>query len=117
LLGSIYDHQVIANGIEIIEIPPREVAKNISNSYAMLVEDFIAKSLDSFEIPLTPRQADFEGTYRAKRRAGTCVELDGASGDGVLRYPLRWAIDLLPLGEISGVQFRTGNFIEPHLRL
>jgi len=50
---------VIANAIEIILISPSEAAKNISDSRAMLVEDLIAKLLNSFDVLLVTREADF----------------------------------------------------------
>jgi hypothetical protein len=115
-LRSIHDHQVIANGIEIIEVPSRKVLQNVSNSCAMLVEDLIAKLLDPLEILLAPGHADFERTDSAKRRAGRFDGPEDACSDEAPRYPCGWTADLLPLGQVSGDQFRTSKSIDPHLR-
>src|SRR5690349_19550111 len=103
--------------VEIVHVAPRQAGSNIGDSSAVLIEDLVAKLLETPYVPLIAREADLEMADGAEFRwRGLLSRFVKPPDDQMSGQPLRRPADVLPLVRRSGDQFRTGQSIDPHVR-
>src|SRR5690242_8685835 len=111
---AVDNHQVITNAVEIVLVATRRPGRRIGDRSAVLVENLIAKFLQTFEVALVAGEADLEPTKDTKSsRCSLSYRLVATDGERSLQ-PLRRRADIPPVAVLGGCQFGIGQSIDPH---
>jgi hypothetical protein len=81
---AVYNHQVIANVIERIDVTPGQSSGKVSDGSAVLIKNLVTKLLHSFYAPLVAREPDLEMADSADRRQELVSLLVRRSSDEML---------------------------------
>src|SRR5690242_8980437 len=105
---AVDDHQVITNAVEIVLVATRRPGRRIGDRSALLVENLIAKFLQTFEVAPVAGQAYLELAKGTKlSRCGLSYRLVAAD-DETSPQPLRRPADVWPATGLGGCQFGIG---------